>query len=246
MFFYYAYLYLKKNNIINKELLIKYLKTNFFRRGTKLYSKKYYKELLKDENYSINDILNGHKSYIERNIDENYYIDLKDFIKRSSYIIDIGCGLNPLLFLKDNEYNNSYFAIDRDKFILEVLCESIQNFNLPKVIPFIMNINNPNAEARTIFKSHSGLVFVQKIIPPLSYSHNRKALTIISEIQCKYFLLTGSVNSLSRNVCIYEKEKTSIEAFIKRYGFTKISCFNKVNEFGWIVTKNTGRRKTDV
>jgi hypothetical protein len=238
MVYYYANLYMKKNKTVNRGLLIKYLKTYLFRFGTKLYSRKYYNELISKENYSMNDILNGHKSYAERNINENYYSDLKDYINYYSCIIDIGCGLNPILFLlKDKQFNCKYIAVDKDDFILDLLCKCIKKFDLEGITPFNCNIAKLDNKINTLFKSHYDFALVQKLIPSLSYSHNRKALKIISEIQCKYLLITGSIDSLSRNKSIYEKEKASIDAFVTRYGFIKVSDFNKPNEFGWIVKR---------
>ncbi len=211
----------------------KYIKKQILCKARKLYDYALLKKMIY-ENTPLDKILMFHKSTKERSVDFNYYNELSSVLSISNRVIDIGCGLNPVMVSKSFDNIKEYYCIDKDKKILEILSALSDRLSRNNLILIKNDFNNFPEEIKN---EHFDFAFIQKLIPMLSEKHNRRILNNIANISSKYFLITGNKLSLSRNISIEEKEKKSLEMFIKKYGFTKIAFFNKETEFGWVVTK---------
>lgn len=223
----------KKHPSSSKEECDKYVKQQLLRNARKLYDFQEIAEIANTSN-EIGEIILFHKSINERENPETYYNELTPYWNNYNKFLDVGCGLNPAILIKFLPKDFQFYCVDKDKKILEIL-ETLNNRFLNKKLMIIRS--NLCIIPIEISKQDFDFVFIQKLIPKLTYDHNRTVLNNLAKINSKHFLLTGNKFSLSRKVSIENKERAALEQFIERYGFKKIHFFNKNNEFGWVVKK---------
>ncbi len=210
-----------------------YVKKRILFEARKMYDYKSLLELAKKDD-NIKSILLKHKSMAERAASFKYYDCLRVFLDSAKTIIDIGCGLNPILTnMRFCDFFN-YYCVDKDEKILEILNllnKRFCNRNIQIIHSDLYEIPNE------ISNVYCDFAFVQKIIPTLEYDSNEKVLANIANLNSSYFLVTGSRFSLSRNAKIEKEERLCLESFIEKYNFVKVSSFEKQNEFGWVIKK---------
>ena len=197
-----------------------------------------YKQLVAkiDANAELNEILLLHKSCAERSCDSNYYSVLNDVFLSANCVLDIGCGLNPCIVMSEFPNLVSYYCYDKDKRITELLQKLNEKYLNNRLS--ILSETNWN-ECNSVFQLKPDVVLVQKLVPNLFYGHNIKATNRIAQVDAKLWFVTGSIQSLSRNVSIQNEEKTALEWFIAYYGFEKVRYIQTSGEFGWLVSRPT-------
>lgn len=232
-FEYYKSIYDEKHPYSYEKLANQYAINQIRNRARKLYDYTNVMDAINND-FSLDEILTLHKSCVERMPFDTYYKCLDDFFVNAECILDVGCGLNPCIILKNYRNIIKYIGIDNDTRILKIL-NLLNKKHLNRDVVLFSNPNwNEELNSMNLFPD---IVLIQKIISNFYYGRNIVMTDKIAQIKANCFFVSGCKMSLSRNVSIMEDEIPAIEWFISRYGFKKIKYLETPSEFGWILSR---------
>lgn len=192
------------------------------------------------KNY-IKSLLQYHVSTRERMTDfDNFYDPIKKYILESEKIIDIGCGLNPLMvpFNSDGSKVVKYIAADRDKKSVKIIEAYSAWLGDGRLIGVNWDLKEGWQELfkKTGVESYD-LALIMKVVPVVK-RQQRELLSVLKETPANLLFITGSKTSMTKNSSIEKRERRDINNFIDECGYTKLLEFDKNEEFGWLVKKN--------
>jgi hypothetical protein len=186
----------------------------------------------------INGLAQSHVSTKERlNSLDTFYLELFKYIGVPNTILDVGCGLHPLLFPFAGLGNSvtHYVALDKDKTGISAL-EAFSKF-LDKNILQPMNWNIKEGwrvvQERTAIRRFDA-AFLLKLVPVV-YRIQRGLLDILVETPAQTWVLSGSRTSMTKYVEIEKRERRIIKQFIEQSGKQIIGEFSTEDEFCIIV-----------
>lgn len=202
-----------------------------------------FKKLQRDDEESknyIKSLLQYHVSTRERLADfNNFYEPIKKYIMESKKIIDIGCGLNPLMvpFNADGSKVEKYIAVDKDNKSIKILKAYSDWLGDDK----LAGVNWDLKEGWQELYKKTGIelydmAFIMKVLPVVK-RQERELLSVLRDTPANLLLITGSKTSMTKNSSIEKRERKDIDNFIDECGFTKLLEFDRSEEFGWLVRK---------
>ncbi len=180
--------------------------------------------LLKEN--KIVDLLKTHSSTKER---LDFYPELRKIISslNISSILDIGCGLNPIALAS---LGVEYYAFDIKEDDVKLVNEyfDLNNINGLAFIEDIASLNIahlPEADLCLLFK-------ILDIIPD---KNHKIAGKIISELKCRYFLISFSTKTLSGRPMLHVK-RPWLERILKNLNLP-FKTFRSKNEIFYLAEK---------
>lgn len=191
------------------------------------------------KNY-IKSLLPYHVSTKERLLNlDSFYDPIKKYIMEAKKIIDIGCGINPLMvpFYGDGSNVEKYIATDKDKKSIKII-EAYSNLQGDgKLVGVSWDLKEGWQELskKTGIEQYD-LAFIMKVVPVVK-RQERELLAVLRDTPASLLFITGSKTSMAKNSSIEKRERNDINAFIDECGWTKILEFNESEEFGWLVRK---------
>lgn len=168
---------------------------------------------------------------------DSFYQELFKYIAAPASIVDVGCGLHPLLFPFTGAENSvtHYVALDKDKTSISAL-EAFSKL-LDKNILQPMNWNIKEGwravQERTAIRRFDA-AFLLKLVPVV-YRIQRSLLDILVETPAQTWVITGSRTSMTKYVEIEKRERRIIKQFIQQSGKQIIGEFSTKDEFCIIV-----------
>ncbi len=191
------------------------------------------------KNY-VKSLLQYHVSTKERLVNlSNFYDPIKKYIMESKKIIDIGCGLNPLMvpFNSDGSKVEKYIAADKDKKSIKIIEAYSEWLGDDKLVGVNWDLKEGWQE---LFKKTGielyDIAFIMKVVPVVK-RQERELLSVLRDTPARLLFITGSKTSMTKNSSIEKRERNDISDFIDECGCTKILEFNRSEEFGWLVRK---------
>lgn len=202
-----------------------------------------FEKLQKDSDESknyIKSLLQYHVSTRERLVDfDNFYDPIKKYIMESKKIIDIGCGLNPLMvpFNTDDSKVEKYIAVDKDNKSIKILKAYSDWLGDDKLVGVNWDLREGWQELykKTDIELYD-IAFIMKVLPVVK-RQERELLSVLRDTPANLLLITGSKTSMTKNSSIEKRERKDIDNFIDECGFTKLLEFDRSEEFGWLVRK---------
>jgi len=187
-------------------------------------------------------ILASHASSRERWAGrDDFYRNLFASVASPRSVLDIGCGVHPLMFPFDAEWSRRvecYFALDsnpQDIACVEAFANARQFQG--KLVPVRWDLAEGWSGILERARCDSfDLAFLMKIVPVVERQH-RELLPLLCETPATTWLLTGSRISLTKHVSIERREKRVLEEFVRRAGRVVQHEFVVGEEFAWVVTK---------
>ncbi|MGG4551381.1 hypothetical protein [Paenibacillus humicus] len=224
----------------NKEEIEEKLSDLFEARSTTLTNK----TMLTDDPLDpLQNLLLSHVSTKERIHDcDILYDTLSPYLDNTDNIIDIGCGIHPLLAYRQLKKELSslrhYIAIDKDQTSIKIVNSFAELNNQQSLIAHKWDLAGGWNDLYKItgIKQYD-FAFMMKLLPLLS-KQNRELVSNLKQTPAKFILVTGSKTSLTKKINIEKRESAIINDFIQNVGWKKVHKINLSEEFGWIVQTN--------
>jgi 16S rRNA (guanine(1405)-N(7))-methyltransferase len=191
-----------------------------------------------DRRQLIQRLAHSHVSTRERlkNLDE-FFQRLFDITGGPGTIIDIGCGMHPLVFPFDGRGKSvrRYAALDKDEICISALSAYSGLLRENLLCPLRWNIKDG---WRTV-RDKTGIqrfdaAFMMKLVPVI-FRIERKLLEILKETPAVTWVLTGSKTSMTKHAAIEKRERGIIKRFIDQSGKKITGEFSLDEEFVLIV-----------
>ena len=174
--------------------------------------------------------------------------DLADFLERTQHVwgdcatlLDVGCGLMPLLFPFDRvgDRFRRYVACDRDARCIEAVnaCGQVP----PGVLEgCVWDIGDgwEALESQTGVKRYDA-AFLLKLVPVVARQQPR-LLATLADAPADWLVVTGARQALARRRDISRRERAVLGAFARRHGLVVESEFETPSELG-LVMRRPGR-----
>ncbi|HLP45796.1 MAG TPA: hypothetical protein VK469_07620 [Candidatus Kapabacteria bacterium] len=166
-----------------------------------------------------------------------FYEELFKYIESAVSIVDIGCGLHPLLFPFAGAGNNitRYAALDKDKTsisALEVFSKALDKNILYPMLWHIKEGWRAVQEKTGILRFDVALLL--KIVPVV-YRIQRDLLPVLLGTPAETWIITGSRSSMTKYVDIEKRERKIIKQFVGQSRKQIIREFSTADEFCIIV-----------
>ena len=171
--------------------------------------------------------------------------DLGGFLERTqpvwgdcATLLDVGCGLMPLLFPFDRAGSRlrRYVACDRDAGCMEAV--NAHGQGLGGVLEgHLWNVGDgwEALAAQTGIKRYDA-AFLLKLVPVVARQQPR-LLAALAETPADWLVVTGSRQALARRQDISRRERAVIGSFAKRHGLVVESEFETPSELGLVLRK---------
>jgi 16S rRNA (guanine(1405)-N(7))-methyltransferase len=195
-----------------------------------------FKRLERGEDIDFFELLKYHSSTNERlSFYEEFYDDIFNTIGNINSILDIACGLNPILlaqYLFDNKINiNEYIANDINHIALDAI-RYYSERNLPSIIvdstDIILNVPDVKVD----------LVLLLKLIPLLEQQKKDYYKTLINELKAKYIAVSFPTKTMSgKNVGMSDNYKKMFDDFLSAGDFKTLFTKNYNNELLYIISR---------
>lgn len=168
---------------------------------------------------------------------EVFYSELFNFIDRPASIVDVGCGMHPLLFpfKKEGKGVTRYTALDKDKISIA----AVDAFSRVLGGDILHALNWNIKDNWQVVKNAVGIdffdtAFLLKLVPVV-YRIERRLVEILLETPARVWVITGSRTSMTKYVNIEKRERKFINQFIRLSGKEIIGEFTAGNEFCIVV-----------
>ena len=181
----------------------------------------------------------SHASTAER------WSDLDGFLERTrpvwgacATLLDVGCGLMPLLFPFDrvDDRLKRYVACDRDARCIEAVnaCGQVTAGVLEGRV-WDIGDGWEALETQTGIKRYD-VAFLLKLVPVVARQQPR-LLATLADAPTDWLVVTGSRQALARRQDISRRERAVIGSFAKRHGLVVESEFETPSELGLLMRK---------
>lgn len=186
----------------------------------------------------LSQLCQSHISTKERHsAGEVFYSELFKYIGRPTSIVDVGCGIHPLLFpfKKEGKDVSHYTALDKDK----ISVSAVDAFSriLGRDILHAVNWNikdNWRGVKKTVGIDLYDTAFLMKLVPVV-YRIERRLVEILLDTPARVWVITGCKTSMTKYVDIEKRERRFINQFIRLSGKKIIGEFAAGNEFCIVV-----------
>lgn len=180
----------------------------------------------------------SHASTKERIKDaDEFYSRLFDLIGSPKTILDVGSGMQPVLFPFDwlDDKFRLYLAADKDATSIAAINAYAQAGEDKRLLAVNWDIRE-NWESLLKYNGFNefDVAFLFKLIPVVE-RQKPEYLDILSQTPAKLWVVTGSKISLTKNQSIERRERAALQRFIQRSGRLKVAEFSVSEEFGFIL-----------
>lgn len=166
-----------------------------------------------------------------------FYKIFFESLEDPSYILDIGCGLHPLVYpFKSVQNLKTYVAIDKDALVVDALRVFSRYTKGNKLVPLRLDITSSDwlNKISFTFNGEYDVILMLKLIPVL-YRQNRRSIENLFHIPSKYILITASLESMTKYENIYAREDAILKQYIQKSNRKIKSKFMIENEFGYLL-----------
>lgn len=192
--------------------------------GRFVFSSKKQMELIKNNDWDS--LLNKHYSTKER---ISFYEELKSKISslKIKTILDIGCGLNPLVLAKNSEF---YYASDIDNSNLDIVKEYFKKNNIQGKV-FFHDLKKINSELPEV-----DLCLILKVFDVVSKNNSSLTEKILSNIKFKYLIASFPTKKLSGKNMNFPR-RFWFERVLRKLSFS-YSTFSSDNEIFYLIERS--------
>jgi hypothetical protein len=183
----------------------------------------------------------SHASTKERIKDaDEFYQRLFEVIGTPRTILDIGCGMQPLLFPFDSLGKDFklYLAADKDPTSISALNAFAQAGKEKRLKAVKWDIHE-NWEPLLSYNDEDefDVAFLFKVVPVIE-RQNPEFLPILRKSPAKIWIVTGSKISLTKNKSIERRERATLRRFIESTQCRVVAEFSVSEEFGFVLQKS--------
>lgn len=168
---------------------------------------------------------------------EVFYYELFKHIGQPESIVDVCCGLHPLLFPFKEQGKNvtCYTALDKDKLSISAIetYAKILGGNILHALNWNIK-NNWHVVKENIGIKSFDIAFLMKLIPVV-FRTKRRLLDILLDTPAQIWVLTASKTSMTKYDNIERRERKIIHQFIDQSGKQVTGEFTTRDEFCIII-----------
>jgi hypothetical protein len=182
---------------------------------------------------------------------EDFFDTLKNVIGVPNSILDIGCGVMPLIFpfdtppfgdlrdsLTKSKIVESYCAADRDEKAIQVVQAYADWRSDERLVARHWELSegwSPLLEASG--RKKFDVAFMLKLIPVV-LRRSPDLLDILADVPADKIVVTGSRQSMVKRQSIERREAGILLDFASKYGFEQTGDFETLDEIGFILEKH--------
>jgi hypothetical protein len=170
---------------------------------------------------------------------EKFYSQLANVAGNAVSIIDIGCGVQPLFFPKEDfPHLTKYVALDKDKESIKLMQAFKEVFRQEYewLFPQTWNINEGWDDVKGLHGVDSfDVALILKVVPVVKRV-DPSLLDVLAQVPAKTIVISGVKESMVKKHDIEHKERKVITSFMNAAGRKEVSSFELENEF-FIITE---------
>ena len=187
----------------------------------------------------VTQLLESHASTRERlPFREEFYERVFDVVSQPRTIIDVGCGIQPLMFPWNAAWAagiGKYVALDSSR--QDIRC--VGTFAAGRSDQILLPVEFDIAEGWNALNRHADvevfdLALMLKLVPVI-HRQQRELLSTLHETPATRWLLSGSRVSMTKRQSIERREKRVLEEFVRMAGREVVADFVVGEEFVWLV-----------
>lgn len=168
----------------------------------------------------------GHVSTAER-LDglDGFHAELFARIGEPETIVDVGCGIYPVLFPFAKKQVQTYVALDKDPQSVDILERYARARGDERLVPMRFNLADgwaPVVERTGVARFDVALVF--KVVPVVK-RRDRLALDVLVATPADLLVLTGSAKSMTKHADISRRERATLLSFAEEAGLDVVDDF---------------------
>lgn len=185
-----------------------------------------------------NEIVASHVSTRERVPDlDAFFTALFELAPAPASILDVGCGVQPLLypFDGDGSATSNYLGLDRDSSIVAAVDAWGRNIGGERLRARRWSLSEGfTAVVGPEPDGNFSLALGLKLIPVVA-RQERDLLTLFQDIPARRFLVSGAREAMVKRRNIERRERASLVAFADELGFEIVGSFETASELGLLL-----------
>lgn len=170
---------------------------------------------------------------------QQFYEQLTGVAKNAVSIVDVGCGVQPLFFPKNNFPSvKKYVALDKDKESVKLMQAFKEVFSgqYEWLFPQVWNINEGWSEVTSLHGVDGfDVALILKVVPVVKRV-DPALLDVLAQVPATIAVISGVKESMVKKHDIERKERKVINSFISAASRTEVGSFELENEF-FIITE---------
>jgi len=188
----------------------------------------------------LDELVNTHISTKERlNSSEEFYRQIFQYIGEPAAILDVGCGMHPLLFpfTGKGKCVRQYTALDKDPLCISALSAytPLMNNDEPEEQRVLTAMEWNIRDDWRVVKKQTGIqrydaAFFLKVVPVVSRIE-RPLLSILKKTPADTWVISGSRTSMTKYVNIEGRERRFVHQFLQDTGKIILNEFSTEDEF---------------
>jgi 16S rRNA (guanine(1405)-N(7))-methyltransferase len=160
-----------------------------------------------------------------------FYTALLAAVGNPQSILDVGCGVQPLLFPFDDCGSvQRYVALDKDPQAVDVLQAYARARADRKLTPQVWDL----AQGWPVGLGPFDVALLLKLVGVVE-RQDREALAILAETPAPRWIVTGSKLALAKQRNIERRERSTLQRFVEQAGRHVIGEFDAGEEFALVV-----------
>ncbi|MDR2751329.1 MAG: hypothetical protein LBC41_11770 [Clostridiales bacterium] len=178
-------------------------------------------------------LLESHASTKERLADlEIFKKSVLPFFNKFERVLDVGCGLNPLIFSPEEAaLAKEYIGVDKSKRSVEAVNACAKRLGT-SARAHVWDLANGWEEGLGSF----GLALVLKVVPVVLRLTPDLADTL-GNVPAKVVLFTAATESMTKRESVARRERAVLETFLDKQLYKRIEPYEASSEFGWFARK---------
>lgn len=168
-----------------------------------------------------------------------FYRELFARVGEVRTVVDVGCGLHPLMFPLDGpggEDIQQYVALEKDPRALECLEAYARAMGDGRIVAVAWDIADgwPAVVDRAGVEQFD-LALLMKLVPVVA-RQRRDLLGVLAQTPARQWVVTGSRVSMTRRASIERRERAVLREFVQSAGRELEGEFAVGEEFTWVVS----------
>ena len=192
----------------------------------------------------VTDMLIKHISTKERLASrDEFIIQLGGLVYDGDVLIDIGCGINPLLLPVDFYRRLSrYIAVDKDSESVEIVRIFSKRYGIENLFAYTWDIGDGIDELNALTGCDSyDIALLLKVIPVVNradqkFNTGKECIPVLGNFPAKRVLATVSKESMTKHKSIEKRETGVLKHFVDDYHYNIESEFSCGCELGYYLS----------
>jgi 16S rRNA (guanine(1405)-N(7))-methyltransferase len=178
----------------------------------------------------------GHVSTAERLAHlDTFRAELTARLAGAATVVDVGCGLLPLLFPLDGPGLRELWALDRDRQAIDTLTAYAHLRGDDRLRPVHWDLAEGWAAVSGL-PARCDVALLLKVVPVVA-RRSPALLGVLADVPADRLLISGSRIAMARRADIERRETAVLLRFCASYGFTVVDRFRTADEVCMVIER---------